>query len=38
MLVTITDLIIGLAIIGSLAFTAIYILDHIGKGKSYFKW
>ena len=38
MLITITDLLIGLAIIGSLAFTAIYILDHIGKGDSYFNW
>ena len=38
MLITITDLIVGLAIISSLTFTVIYILDHIGKGDSYFNW
>ena len=38
MLITVTDLIVGLAILSSLAFTAIYILDHIGKGDSYFNW
>ena len=38
MLITITDLIVGLAILGSLTFTAIYLLDHIGKGDSYFNW
>lgn len=38
MLTTVTDLFIGLAIISSLAFTLVYVLDHIGKGKSYFKW
>lgn len=38
MLVTATDLFVGFLIIGSLAFTAIYILDHIGGGESYFDW
>lgn len=38
MIVTIVDLAIGAVIIGSLAFTLVYILDHIGGKDRYFKW
>jgi hypothetical protein len=38
MLVAATDLFVGCLIIGSLVFTAVYILDHIGGGEPYFQW
>lgn len=38
MLTTAVDLAVGLSILGALVFTAIYILDHIGGGESYFQW